>query len=284
MRRRKLKNTLSTVILGFALLVTALFLITFLVHMFYKGSMVLSWEFLTSVPRNSMTEGGIWPALVGTFLLTVLAVAFALPLGVMTAIWLTHYGKPAWLISILRVAINSLAGTPSIIFGLFGMAVFVNIMGMDVSVLAGGLTLAILALPVIINNTEEAIRTVPHEFTEASLALGATTRQTITRVVLPTALPNILTGAILSIGRVAGETAPIMFTAATFYSRKLPTSLTDEVMALPYHIYALMTEGTHPDKQVPIAYGTALVLLLMVLLVSATAIYLRYLFRRKKQW
>lgn len=136
MRRRKLKNTLSTVILGFALLVTALFLITFLVHMFYKGSMVLSWEFLTSVPRNSMTEGGIWPALVGTFLLTVLAVAFALPLGVMTAIWLTHYGKPAWLISILRVAINSLAGTPSIIFGLFGMAVFVNIMGMDVSVLA----------------------------------------------------------------------------------------------------------------------------------------------------
>ena len=164
------------------------------------------------------------------------------------------------------------------------MAVFANLLGFDISLLSGGLTLAILALPVIINNTEQALRGVPADFREASLALGATTRQTISRVLLPTALPNILTGAIISIGRVAGETAPIMFTAATFYSRRLPRGLFDEVMALPYHIYGLMTEGTHPAQQVPIAYGTALVLLILVLAISAAAIITRGLIRRKRQW
>ncbi|MDY0150650.1 MAG: ABC transporter permease subunit, partial [Candidatus Cloacimonas sp.] len=154
----------------------------------------------------------------------------------------------------------------------------------DISILSGSLTLAILALPMIINATEEAIRGVPADFSDASLALGATKRQTIMRVLLPSALPNILTGTIISIGRIAGETAPIMFTAATFYSRLLPKSWNDEVMALPYHIYALMTEGTHADSQVPIAYGTALVLLLMVLSISAIAIYTRYAIRRKRKW
>lgn len=284
MNRRKTWNALGTGILSATLLATFLFLLIFLARMFYKGFAVLSPEFLLSAPREAMTTGGIFPALIGTFLLTALSILIALPLGILTAIWMNNYGKPVWLIRILRIAINTLAGTPSIIFGLFGMAAFVNIMGLDVSLLAGGLTLAILALPVIINNTEEALRTVPADFRDASLALGATTRQTISRVLLPTALPNILTGAIISIGRVAGETAPIMFTAATFYSRRLPGSLSDEVMALPYHIYALMTEGTHPDEQVPIAYGTALVLLLLVLLVSAVAIFIRYSIRRKRQW
>jgi phosphate transport system permease protein len=164
------------------------------------------------------------------------------------------------------------------------MALFVNIMQFDVSLIAGGLTLAILALPIIINASEEALRSVPKDFREASLALGATERQTILKVLLPTALPNILTGAIISIGRVAGETAPIMFTAATFYSLRLPKGLGDEVMALPYHIYALMTEGAHATEQVPIAYGTAVVLLLMVLSISALAITIRYKIRKNRKW
>ncbi|HNT51917.1 MAG TPA: phosphate ABC transporter permease PstA [Candidatus Syntrophosphaera sp.] len=284
MKRRRLIDLLGTALLASMLLIAFAFLVLFLMRMFSQGFRVLSWEFLFQSPRNAMREGGIYPAIMGTFLLTALAIAIALPLGVLTAVWLNNYGKPAWLVRILRIAINTLAGTPSIIFGLFGMAVFVNALGLDVSLLAGGLTLAILALPVIVNNTEEALRSVPPDFRDASLALGATPRQTITRVLLPTALPNILTGAIISIGRVAGETAPIMFTAATFYTRHLPRSLSDEVMALPYHIYALMTEGTHPRQQVPIAYGTALVLLILVLLVSGLAIYIRYSIRRKRQW
>jgi phosphate transport system permease protein len=284
MNRRKFKHYLATGILAAMLLTTALFLVIFLIHIFSKGYSVLNWEFLFTAPRKAMTEGGIWPALMGTFLLTGLSMLVALPLGIFTAVWLTNYGRPAWLVRILRISINTLAGTPSIIFGLFGMAVFVNLMNLEVSLLAGGLTLAILALPVIINNAEEAIRSLPTDFRDASLALGATQRQTITRILLPSALPNILTGAIISIGRVAGETAPIMFTAATFYSRRLPKSLSDEVMALPYHIYALMTEGTHAESQVPIAYGTALVLLLLVLLFSALAIFIRSSIRRKRQW
>ena len=284
MNRRKLMNSLATGIMALMLGLTAVFLALFLARMFSQGARVLSWEFIFTAPRDAMRAGGIYPALVGTFLLTALAMLVALPLGIFTAVWLTNYGRPVWLVSILRVAINTLAGTPSIIFGLFGMAVFANLLGFDISLLSGGLTLAILALPVIINNTEQALRGVPADIREASLALGATTRQTISRVLLPTALPNILTGAIISIGRVAGETAPIMFTAATFYSRQLPRGLSDEVMALPYHIYALMTEGTHPAQQVPIAYGTALVLLLLVIAVSAVAIFIRASIRRKRQW
>lgn len=284
MNRRKLMNSLATGIMALMLGLTAVFLALFLARMFSQGARVLSWEFIFTAPRDAMRAGGIYPALVGTFLLTALAMLVALPLGIFTAVWLTNYGRPVWLVSILRVAINTLAGTPSIIFGLFGMAVFANLLGFDISLLSGGLTLAILALPVIINNTEQALRGVPADFREASLALGATTRQTISRVLLPTALPNILTGAIISIGRVAGETAPIMFTAATFYSRQLPRGLSDEVVALPYHIYALMTEGTHPAQQVPIAYGTALVLLLLVIAVSAVAIFIRASIRRKRQW
>ncbi len=284
MNKRKLQNLLGTGILGLALLITFGFLLVFLIRMFWMGYGVLSWEFISSAPRKGMTEGGIFPAIVGTFWLTTLAIAIALPLGVFTAIYLTSYGKPVWMVKIVKIAINTLAGTPSIIYGLFGMAVFVSLFGFDISILSGSLTLAILALPMIINATEEALRSVPRDFHDASLALGATKRQTIMRVMLPTALPNILTGTIISIGRIAGETAPIMFTAATFYSRMLPKSWNDEVMALPYHIYALMTEGTHSESQVPIAYGTALVLLLMVLSISAVAIYTRYAIRRKRKW
>ncbi len=284
MNRRKLYSHLGTGILGSALLITFMFLLVFIVRMFWMGASVLSWDFLFQAPKQAMTAGGILPAIVGTFWLTAIAIGIALPLGVMTAIFLTSYGKPAWLVRVVKITINTLAGTPSIIYGLFGMAVFVSMMKLDVSMIAGALTLAILALPMIINATEEALRGVPKDFHDASLALGATKRQTIMRVLIPTALPNILTGAIISIGRIAGETAPIMFTAATFYSRLLPKRLSDEVMALPYHIYALMTEGTHAEKQVPIAYGTALVLLVLVLCISSIAMYVRYSLRRKRKW
>ncbi|PKN78205.1 MAG: phosphate ABC transporter, permease protein PstA [Candidatus Cloacimonetes bacterium HGW-Cloacimonetes-1] len=281
---RKLRNHLGIGILGLCLGITSLFLIVFIARIFYKGFGVLSWEFVSTSPRDAMTAGGIYPAIVGTFWLTVLSIGIALPLGVFTAIYLACYGKPLWFVHMVKIAINTLAGIPSIIYGLFGMAIFVNMLKMDVSLLSGSLTLAILALPIIINASEEAIRSVPKDFRDASMALGATERQTIMRVLLPTALPNILTGAIISIGRVAGETAPIMFTAATFYSRQLPKSVMNEVMALPYHIYALMTEGTHAQEQVPIAYGTALILLLLVLTISAIAIYIRFQIRKKRKW
>lgn len=284
MSLRKLKNHVGIVTLASCLVLTALFLIVFLVRIFYMGSSVLSWEFISTSPRDAMTAGGIYPAIVGTFWLTALSISIALPLGVLTAIYLTSYGKPIWFVRIVKISINTLAGVPSIIYGLFGMAIFVGLFGFNVSLISGALTLAVLALPVIINASEEALRSVPKDFREASLALGATERQTILRVLLPTAFPNILTGAIISIGRVAGETAPILFTAATFYSRRLPESPFDEVMALPYHIYALMTEGTHASKQVPIAYGTALILLILVLFISAIAIYMRYRIRKNRKW
>ncbi|MDD2331244.1 MAG: phosphate ABC transporter permease PstA [Candidatus Cloacimonetes bacterium] len=284
MSKRKLTNHLGIGIIILTFLITVVFLIVFILRIFYKGYSVLSWEFLFSSPKEAMTAGGIYPAIVGTFWLTALSIALALPMGIMTAIYLKCFGRPWWFVKTVRIAINTLAGIPSIIYGLFGMAVFVNLLKLDVSLISGALTLAILALPVIINASEEALRQVPNEFREASLALGATERQTILKVLVPTALPNILTGAILAIGRVAGETAPIMFTAATFYTRILPKSLSDEVMALPYHIYALMTEGTNSAKQVPIAYGSALVLMILALAISAIAIYIRFQIRKKRKW
>lgn len=284
MNYRKLKEVIGVNMLRLSIIFTAFFLISFMYVIFSNGYSVLSWSFLVESPRNAMTEGGIFPALIGTLSLTVLSILIALPLGILTAVYMVHLAKPSWLVRVVRIAVNTLAGVPSIIYGLFGLALFVRTLNLQVSILSGSLTLAILVLPVIINASEEAIRGVPKSFIEASLALGASQRDTILRVVIPTALPNILTGAIISIGRVAGETAPIMFTAATFYTRKLPTSVMSEVMALPYHIYALMTEGAHAEKQVPIAYGTAVVLLSLVLLVSATAIIIRYKMRKTRKW
>ncbi len=281
---RKFKSLMGIFMMRLALIVTAGFLFVFLYMIFSKGFQVISWSFLTQPPRDAMCSGGIFPAIVGTFWLTILSISIALPLGVLTAIYLTSYGKPYWMVRLIRIAVNTLAGVPSIIYGLFGMALFVNYLELDVSLLSGALTLSILVLPIIINNTEEAIRSLPRDFREASLALGATEGQTILRVLLPAALPNILTGLIISIGRVAGETAPIMFTAATFYSLRLPKGLGDEVMALPYHIYALMTEGAHAAEQVPIAYGSALVLLGMVLCINALAITIRYKIRKTRKW
>jgi len=266
--------------IGFAFLflciaVTLLFLGAIIYFIAERGMKVMSWGFITQQPRLGMTAGGIAPALVGTFYLTVGAILFSLPLGLACAIYLCEYSPKGWLVNIIRMSINNLAGVPSVVFGLFGLAVFVNFMHFGVSVLSGALTLGILVLPMIISATQEALLAVPQSLREASLALGATRWQTIKKIVLPTAMPGILTGVILSTGRVAGETAPILFTAASFYSRGYPKSIFSDVMALPYHIYALMTEGTHPVQQRAIAFGSSLVLLFLILLISFVAIFIR---------
>jgi phosphate transport system permease protein len=284
MKLRKTKEILGINSLRLAIFISILFLFLFIVLIFAKGAKLISLSFLLDPPREGMTKGGIFPAIIGTLYLTVLAVLFAFPVGVLSAIYLVEYAKENFLVTVIRTAIGTLAGVPSIIFGLFGLAIFVIIFGFGVSILSGSLTLGIMVLPVIIKASEEAIKAVPKSFREASYALGATKRQTILKVVVPTALPGIMTGAIMSIGRAAGETAPILFTAATFYTRRLPKSIFDEVMALPYHIYALMTEGTKPEYQVPIAYGTSVVLLGLVLMISSVSIIIRYRMRRKKKW
>lgn len=267
--------------LGFSALficiaVTLFFLFAIIFFVTVRGLKVISWGFLTQVPKDAMTAGGVAPAIVGTLYLTLGAILFALPLGVASAVYLCEYSPKSYIVNLIRISINNLAGVPSVVFGLFGLAVFVKFFGFGVSILSGSLALGILALPVIISAAQEALIAVPQSLREASLALGATRWQTIKKVVLPTALPGILTGVILSIGRVAGETAPILFTAAAFYLRGYPKSVFSEVMALPYHIYALMTEGAHPDKQTAIAYGCGLILLFLVLSVSFIAIIIRH--------
>lgn len=282
--QRKLKESIGIGLIGFMMMLTIGFLLIFVYRIFSQGIHVISWEFISIPPREAMTAGGILPALIGTFWLTFLAVLISVPVGIFTAIYLNNYARPRWFVSTLKITINTLAGVPSIIFGLFGMALFVNMLNLQVSLISGVLTLAVLSLPMIINASEEALASVPRDNSEASYALGASKRQTIQRILIPAALPNILTSIILVVGRVAGETAPIMYTAVTFFNRQLPKSIHDEVMALPYHIFALMTEGTKPAKQVPIAYGSALVLMTLVLLISSTALALRYYLRKKRQW
>ncbi|MCK4859006.1 MAG: phosphate ABC transporter permease PstA [Candidatus Omnitrophica bacterium] len=281
---RKLKEYIGFGILRLATLIILLALFAILYFVAVNGIKVINWQFLTQMPHSGMTAGGILPAILGTFYLVVCAICFALPLGVAAAIYLTEYAKQGKLIRIIRIGINNLAGVPSVVFGLFGLAVFVKFFGFGISILSGGLTLGILILPTIIRASEEALLVVPQSFREASLALGATKWQTIRKVVLPNAISGMLTGSILGIGRAAGETAPILFTAVTFYTMRLPRSIFSEVQALPYHIYALMTEGTHPETQIPVAYGTALVLVFLVLGIDSIAIVIRNRFRRRKKW
>lgn len=277
--KSKMSQILGFSIITGCVIITLFFLASIIYLIAIKGLGAISWEFLTSIPRKSMTEGGVAPAIIGTFYLVVGSILVALPLGVACAIYINEYSPTGYIVNIIRMSINNLAGVPSVVFGLFGLAVFVNFFGFGVSILSGSLTLAMLILPSIISASQESLMAVPYSIREASLALGATQWQTIRKTVLPTALPGIMTGVILSIGRAAGETAPILFTAATFYRRSYPHSPLDETMALPYHIYALMTEGTHPDKQVVIAYGCSLILLAIVLLISAFAIILRNKYR-----
>ncbi len=247
----------------------------------YNGIGVISWEFLSTAPTNGMTAGGIFPAIVGTLCLIAGSMIFAFPLGVMSAIYTNEYAGNGWIVKFIRVMTNNLSSIPSIVFGLFGMALFVNTLGFGDSIIAGSLTLGLLVLPLVIRTTEEALKAVPYTYRTGSLALGATKLQTTWRVVLPAALPNITTGLILSISRVSGETAPILFTVAAYFLPKLPNSIFDQVMALPYHLYVVATSGTDLEASRPIAYGTALVLIAIVLMMNLLANMLRKYFGKK---
>ncbi|MCD5384206.1 phosphate ABC transporter permease PstA [candidate division WOR-3 bacterium] len=281
---RRLKDLVIRILLQISVILPLIALSGIVFYIISRGIGVINWKFLTQMPRDSMTAGGIFPAIVGTFYLVLTAILFALPLGVLSAIYLVEYARQGRVVRIIRTGVSTLAGVPSVVFGLFGMAIFVRLFGFGVSVLSGGLTLGIMILPIIIRTSEEALMAIPRTFREASLGLGATKWQTIYRVILPVSVPSILTGSILGIGRAAGDTASILFTAATFYIIRLPSSIFSEVQALPYHIYGLLTEGTHPAEQIPIAYGTATVLLLLVLSMSAVSIVMRNHFRRRKKW
>lgn len=258
--------------LGLLVIGILLWILGFIV---YNGAGVISWEFLTTAPEEGMTAGGIFPAIVGTLCLIVGSMIFAFPLGVMSAIYTSEYAGNGKIVKFIRVMTNNLSSIPSIVFGLFGMALFVNTLGFGDSILAGSMTLGLLVLPVIIRTTEEALKAVPQSYRSGSLALGASKLQTISKVVLPAAFPNITTGLILSIGRVSGETAPILFTVAAYFLPKLPSDIFDQVMALPYHLYVIATSGTDIEASRPIAYGTALVLILIVLGMNLLATWMR---------
>ena len=247
----------------------------------YNGIGVISWEFLTAPPTDGMTAGGIFPAIVGTLCLVAGSMLFAFPLGIMSAIYTNEYAGNSWVVKFIRVMTNNLGSIPSIVFGLFGMALFVNTMSFGDSILAGSLTLGLLVLPLVIRTTEEALKSIPNSFRTGSLALGASRLQTTWKVILPMAFPNIMTGLILSIGRVSGETAPILFTVAAYFLPKLPSSIFDQVMALPYHLYVIATSGTDIESSRPIAYGTALVLIAIVLAMNLLAAFIRRHFGKK---
>ena len=250
----------------------------------WKGLPVINWEFLSGFPRKSGSEGGIFPAIVGTFYLVLGTMLAALPLGIASAVYLSEYARQNFFTRSIRLAIITLAGVPSIVFGLFGLGMFVLFFGFGASILAGSLTLACMVLPTIIVASEEALRAVPQSLREGSLALGATKWQTIWKNVLPYSLSGMLTGSILGIGRAAGETAPILLTVAAFFLPKLPQSVFDQVMALPYHLYILATQHPEAHKVRPLQYGTALVLLTLVISLSSGAMLLRSYFRRKYRW
>jgi phosphate transport system permease protein len=245
-----------------------------------KGISALSWEFLLSAPRKGMTEGGIMPAIVGTVYVTLITALFAVPFGVATAIYLNEYAHDTRSTRLIRAAIRNLAGIPSIIYGLFGLAIFVEGFGFGPSLLASGLTLGLLTLPYVVATSEEALRNVPLQYREGALALGATRWQSIRSVVLPSAIPGIVTGSLLGLSRAAGETAPILFTGVAFYQRYLPVSVRDEFMALPYHLFILSTQHHAIQEVRPLAYGAALVLLSLVLALNLMAFFLRAHYRR----
>jgi phosphate transport system permease protein len=258
-----------------------LILLTLLIFLIYKGIGVISWEFLTAIPKAGMTAGGILPAIVGTLILTLLGISIAMPVGLGAAIYLAEFAKNDWKYKFILLMTNNLAGIPSIVFGLFGMALFVQGLGMGDSILAGACTLALVVLPVIIRTSEEALKAVPKELKLASIGLGATRMQTLFKVLLPVAAPRVLTGLILSMGRISGETAPILFTVAAYFLPRLPTSIFDQVMALPYHLYVISTSGTNIDESRPMAYGTALVLMALVCILNIIAFMARRYFTRK---
>lgn len=278
-RKRATQSLMFFLFRGMSLVVVAIlfWIIGFIV---VRGFGAISWEFLTTGPTDGMTKGGIFPAIVGTFYLVTGSMLVAFPIGVMSGIYMSEYASNKYVVKVIRVMTNNLGGIPSIVFGLFGMSLFVNKLHFGDSILAGSLTLGLLSLPLLIRVTEEALKSVPDNYRKGSLALGATKLQTIRKVVLPAAFPNIMTGLILSIGRVSGETAPILFTAAAYFLPHLPNSIFSQVMALPYHLYVIATSGTDLEATRPMAYGTALVLIVIVLIMNLTANFIRKKFTK----
>jgi phosphate transport system permease protein len=280
-KKKRMNQNIMFWIFRFLSLSVVAVLFIILAFIFIKGIGVISWDFLTEGPTQGMTSGGIYPAIIGTLWLIAGSMIFAFPIGVLAGIYNHEYATWKPLKTVIRIMTNNLAGIPSIVFGLFGMALFVNQLGFGDSIIAGSLTLGIMVLPIVIRTTEESLAAVDNTFRHASLALGASKWQTTKKVVLPIALPNVLTGLILSIGRVSGETAPILFTVAAYFLPKLPTGIYDQVMALPYHLYVLATSGTDINTARPIAYGTALVLIMIVLIMNLLANLLRNYFGKK---
>ena len=279
---RKLRQQLGYAFLGLVTLVVVLPILLLICYIVWQGAPAISWEFATAMPRDGMRAGGVWPAIVGTVLLTLGTAIFAVPVGVAVAIYLAEYARDTLFTRLVRLAIINLAGVPSVVYGLFGLGLFVIFLQAGTSILAGSLTLAIMTLPVIISTAEEALRAVPQSFRVVSMSLGATQWQTVRRVVLPQALPGILTGVILGLERAAGETAPILFTVAAFFLPRLPRSIFDQTMALPYHLFVISTQV--PGMPVRIQYGTALVLLVFVLSMNVLAAVTRSRFRRRRLW
>ena len=276
-----------TQILGFSLLRTCaciviLILAVILYDIISKGIGVISWKFLTTMPTDGMTKGGILPAIIGTFLVTFITAILAIPLGMGCAIYLNEYARDSIITRLIRMSIRNLSGVPSIVYGLFGVIFFVQLMNIGTCILAAGFTLGLMTLPWTITASEEALKNVPNSYREGSLALGATKWQAIKTNVLPYAVPGMLTGTILGLSRAAGETAPILFTGAAFYLPHLPKSLFDQFMALPYHLYIMSTQHHSISKVRPIAYGTALVLIALVFTMNLFAVILRYKLRKVK--
>ncbi len=282
MSNRHRIQRLGFILLGLISLIVVMPILFVIGNIVVQGIGAINWEFLTAMPRGGMKEGGIFPAIVGTLLLVLGTAVVAIPVGIGGAIYLAEYARDTLWTRILRLAIINLAGVPSVVYGLFGLGLFVLFLQFGVSVLAGSLTLAIMTLPVIISTAEEALRAVPGEFRLVSASLGGTRWQGIRYIVLPQALPGIITGIILGLLRAAGETAPILFTAAAFYLPRIPRSLLEPTMALPYHLYVISTQV--PGMPPRVQYGTALVLLTIVLSMNAVAAIIRSYFRRRREW
>ena len=281
-KNRELTQKLGFSLLTLMTLLTVIPIIGVVIYIIAQGAPAISWEFITGFPRDGMREGGILPAIIGTFYLTLGTAIFSVPLGIAAAIYLSEYAAENRLTRLIRLAIINLAGIPSVVYGLFGLGLFVLFLKFRTSMLSASLTLSIMTLPVIISTAEEALRAVPQSFRTVSISLGGTRWQTIRRTVLPQALPGIITGVILGLERAAGETAPILFTGAAFFLPRLPHSPFDATMALPYHLFVISTQV--PEMPIKIQYGTALVLLVFVLGMNVIATFIRSRARAKRQW
>jgi phosphate transport system permease protein len=279
---RQTQQRIAFAILTILTIVVVIPIILVVIYIVWQGISAINWEFLTAMPRSGMKEGGILPAVVGTVILTLGTAIVSIPLAIGAAIYLAEYARDNWLSRAIRLAIVNLAGIPSVVYGLFGLGLFVLFLKLGTSIIAGSLTLGLMTLPVVISTAEEALLSVPQSFRTVSRSLGASRWQTIRHVVLPNALPGMLTGVILGLERAAGETAPILFTVAAFYLPQLPRSPSDQTMALPYHLYVIATQV--PGMPLRIQYGTALVLLLFVLGLNLVATLIRSHFRRRRQW